>query len=162
MSLEEAMNLKGKTPTFKHTFERYFLGAQQYILEPMFFASIGFAIPFRDLWTPKAIWQGIVYTILMLIGKVVCGLLIPFAVVIKQRLSPRGRSRGRRRRGEKGSSSGGRGGIRPSRREITMREGFQDGLWPGLLLGFAMVARGEIGLLIIQIGLNNTDRKSVV
>lgn len=28
---------------------------------------------------------------------------------------------------------------------------------PGLLLGSAMVARGEIGLLIVQIGYNNTD-----
>jgi Kef-type K+ transport system membrane component KefB len=59
-----------KTPTFVHTFEKYFLGAQTYILQPMFFASIGFAIPFRKLWTGQAIWHGIVFTLLMLFGKV--------------------------------------------------------------------------------------------
>ncbi|KAF2176045.1 hypothetical protein K469DRAFT_761605 [Zopfia rhizophila CBS 207.26] len=32
----------------------------------------------------------------------------------------------------------------------------RDALWPSMLLGFAMVARGEIGLLIVQIGLNKT------
>lgn len=31
------------------------------------------------------------------------------------------------------------------------------GLWPGALLGAAMVARGEIGLLIVQIGYNQTS-----
>jgi hypothetical protein len=30
-------------------------------------------------------------------------------------------------------------------------------LSPGLLLGMAMVARGEIGLLIVEIGYNNTS-----
>lgn len=32
-----------------------------------------------------------------------------------------------------------------------------NGLWPAGLLGAAMVARGEIGLLIVQIGYNNTS-----
>ena len=57
-------------PTFMHTFEKYFLDAVKYLLQPLFFASIGFAIPFTDLWTPTAFWRGLVYTILMLISKV--------------------------------------------------------------------------------------------
>jgi hypothetical protein len=57
-------------PTFMRTFEKYFLDAVKYLLQTLFFASIGFAIPFTDLWTPTAFWRGLVYTILMLIGKV--------------------------------------------------------------------------------------------
>lgn len=57
-------------PTFKHTFEKYFLDALTYFLQPLFFASIGFAIPFVDLWTGEAVWKGFVYTILMLFSKV--------------------------------------------------------------------------------------------
>ena len=33
-------------------------------------ASIGFAIPFLDLWEGKAIWRGVVFSLLMLLGKV--------------------------------------------------------------------------------------------
>lgn len=61
-----------KSPTFVHTFEKYFSDVQKYLMEPLFFASIGFAIPFVDLWTGSAIWHGIVYTLLMLIAKVCC------------------------------------------------------------------------------------------
>lgn len=43
------------------------------------------------------------------------------------------------------------------RKEASIKELLQESLWPSLLLGSAMVARGEIGLLIIQIGLNKTD-----
>lgn len=70
MSREHGESDPDKTPTFIHTFEKYFLGAQTYILQPMFFASVGFAIPFRKLWTGQAIWRGIVFTLLMLVGKV--------------------------------------------------------------------------------------------
>lgn len=34
---------------------------------------------------------------------------------------------------------------------------YRSGLLPGVLLGSAMVARGEIGLLIVQIGYNSTS-----
>jgi len=125
-SREEAEQLHGKTPNFLHTFEKYFLDTQKYILEPMFFASIGFAIPFKELWQGKLIWQGIVYTIFMLIGKVMIGMILPVWSMFTRK------------------------------RGVSIRECLEDGLWPGLLVGFAMVARGEIGLLIIQIGLNKT------
>ena len=70
MSREHGETDPGKTPTFVHTFEKYFLGAQTYVLQPMFFASIGFAIPFKKLWTAQAFWKGLVFSILMVIGKV--------------------------------------------------------------------------------------------
>lgn len=49
LSREHGETDPDKTPTFVHTFEKYFLDARQYILQPMFFASVGFAIPFRQL-----------------------------------------------------------------------------------------------------------------
>lgn len=61
-----------RAPHFHETYEKYISGAQTVILEPLFFASIGFAIPFKKLWTGAIIWRGIVFTILMAVGKVSC------------------------------------------------------------------------------------------
>lgn len=58
------------TPNFHSTYERYLSGPQTYILEPLFFSSIGFAVPFKQLWTGTVIWRGIVFSLLMGIGKV--------------------------------------------------------------------------------------------
>lgn len=69
-SREQGEVRAGKTPTFAHSFERYLHGAQTYVLQPLFFASIGFAIPFGKLWTGEAIWKGLVATILMVFAKV--------------------------------------------------------------------------------------------
>lgn len=69
-SREEGEEREGKTPGFDHSFEKYLGGAQRYILQPLFFASIGFAIPFTSLWTGKAIWRGVVATLLMVVAKV--------------------------------------------------------------------------------------------
>lgn len=57
-------------PGFHDSFETYISGAQSFILEPLFFASIGFAIPFKRLWTGTIIWRGIVFSLLMAVGKV--------------------------------------------------------------------------------------------
>jgi Kef-type K+ transport system membrane component KefB len=126
LSREHGESDPDKTPMFIHTFEKYFLGAQTYILQPVFFASIGFAIPFKKLWTGEAIWKGIVTSILMVIGKAAVGIWVPVWDLLADRT----------------------------------RRGIGDLLvktWkPATFLGMAMVARGEIGLLIIQIGLNET------
>ncbi|KAI2676862.1 hypothetical protein LCP963914a_8157 [Penicillium roqueforti] len=62
LSREEGEREADKSPTFIHTFERYLLGPQQYLMEPLFFSSIGFAIPFLKLWTGERIWKGFVFT----------------------------------------------------------------------------------------------------
>lgn len=49
MSREEGESHPEKSPTFVHTFERYLLGPQEYLMEPLFFSSIGFAIPFSTV-----------------------------------------------------------------------------------------------------------------
>lgn len=70
MNREEGEKFAHKSPTFVPTFERYLMDVQMYLMEPLFFASIGFAIPFVQLWTGKRIWRGIVYTLLMVFAKV--------------------------------------------------------------------------------------------
>lgn len=119
--------LQQGTPNFLETMERYVGGAQRLVLQPLFFASIGFAIPFLDMWTGEIIWKGLVFSLLMALGKVLVGIVVPISDLLS-RLSG----------GQKGESK-------------------MTSSWaPATLLGMAMVARGEIGLLIIQIGLNET------
>lgn len=63
-------NACASLPDFHVTFDKYISPAQSSILEPLFFASIGFAIPFKHLWTGTIIWRGIVFSLLMALGKV--------------------------------------------------------------------------------------------
>ena len=70
MNHEEGEQEADKSPTFIHTFKLYLLDVQKYLMEPLFFASIGFAIPFVELWTGERIWKGIVYALLMAFAKV--------------------------------------------------------------------------------------------
>jgi Kef-type K+ transport system membrane component KefB len=154
MSREEGERSKHKSPTFVHTFECYCLDAQQYVLAPLFFASIGFAIPFLDLWTGEAVWKGIVYTLLMLICKFIVGSWIPIWSAIQhdpekaKECSAQGNNEAFGRPLDKMLSSP----HSPSRSAA-----LKSSLSPALLLGMAMVARGEIGLLIVEIGYNNTS-----
>ncbi|THY99905.1 CPA2 familytransporter [Aureobasidium pullulans] len=116
-----------KSPTFVHTFEKYFSDVQKYLMEPLFFASIGFAIPFIDLWTGSAIWHGVVYTLLMLIAKVIVGIWVPLWDVLTKK-----------------------------KNQDVATSSLSKAVSPAALLGAAMVARGEIGLLIVEIGYNST------
>ena len=118
-----------KTPTFLHTFEKYVSDAQRFILVPLFFASIGFAIPFLEMWTGEMIWKGVVFSVLMVCGKLVVGFTVPIWDLMGKRNST----------------------------VVTDEIASRRANWAlAALLGMAMVARGEIGLLIIQIGLNET------
>lgn len=133
-------NAKQKRPTFASTFERYIQDVQRFILQPCFFASIGFSIPFIELWTGEVIWKGIVFTVLMVLGKLIVGLVIPLWDLVVHK--------------------------KPSSSEKALSTTPAKQNWvPAAFLGTAMVARGEIGLLIIQIGLNETpylSRKAFV
>ncbi|KAF9883740.1 Hsp70 ATPase ssc1 [Aspergillus nanangensis] len=145
MSREEGENFADKSPTFIHTFERYLMDVQKYLMEPLFFASIGFAIPFVQLWTGKRIWRGIVFTLLMTIAKFIVGVWVPLSTYRPTRMPFR--------RPEK-SCIGEE--DRTTKRNVVNKD--QATVWlSALLLGSAMVARGEIGLLIIEIGYNQTS-----
>ena len=55
-------------------FESYLESALHRLLKPFFFASIGFSIPITRMFSGTVIWKGLVYTILMIFGKYVCGI----------------------------------------------------------------------------------------
>ncbi|KAK3626467.1 hypothetical protein LTR22_023161 [Elasticomyces elasticus] len=152
---EQGERERNKSPTFVHTFEYYCLDFQQYMLEPLFFASIGFAIPFLDLWTGSAVWHGVVYTLLMLIGKVIVGFWIPVWSALTK---PQTAQDGDIPLDEEtpAATSAERPDSHDLSRQTTGQAAVKASISPGLLLGMAMVARGEIGLLIVEIGYNNT------
>ncbi|KAK2813632.1 hypothetical protein FQN50_000028 [Emmonsiellopsis sp. PD_5] len=60
--------------TGMEVYERYYSAVVDRVLKPFFFASIGFAIPMKNLFKGHIIWRGIVYTILMLMGKLLTGI----------------------------------------------------------------------------------------
>ncbi|KAL6230456.1 hypothetical protein BDW75DRAFT_222673 [Aspergillus navahoensis] len=57
-----------------HIYEHYYQGPVNRILVPMFFASIGFAIPITEMFQASVIWRGFVYAMLMTFGKMCTGL----------------------------------------------------------------------------------------
>lgn len=60
-------------PTLMTAFDNYVSKPLAYLLLPIFFGSIGYSIPFVPLFTGLIIWRGIVYAVLMTIGKLLCG-----------------------------------------------------------------------------------------
>ncbi|KGO39524.1 Cation/H+ exchanger [Penicillium expansum] len=155
MSREEGEREADKSPTFVHTFDKYLLGPQQYLMEPLFFASIGFAIPFLKLWTGKRIWRGVVYTLLMAFAKCIVGMWIPIWQLVLGGKSHKKESPAQQKM--KGQSKREDNNMR-HKKQSEQREGHTwNRAWlAATLLGSAMVARGEIGLLIIEIGRNET------
>ncbi|KAL4943047.1 hypothetical protein BDV06DRAFT_190889 [Aspergillus oleicola] len=159
MSREEGEKLGHKSPTFVHTFERYLVDVQKYLMEPLFFASIGFAIPFVQLWTGERIWKGVVFSLLMVFAKFVVGVWVPlWGCWPSLRKQQQKKSR---------SKEGGRGLPSDTVNDEESYHAPNSGnnhfnsqtatYLSALLLGAAMVARGEIGLLIIEIGYNQTS-----
>ena len=55
-------------------YEHYCKQTVDRILKPMFFASIGFSIPISNMFVGSIVWKGIVYSILMALGKLFCGI----------------------------------------------------------------------------------------
>ncbi|KAJ5218508.1 uncharacterized protein N7498_000607 [Penicillium cinerascens] len=154
MSREEGEQDPDRSPTFVHTFELYLLDTQKYLMEPLFFASIGFAIPFVGLWTGKRIWRGILFSLVMAVAKFVVGVWIPIFEFTGSRKSPTPgeSSPAMSNHGKRNSTDE----TSDSSRAVEKKSGYGSASLAGLLLGSAMVARGEIGLLIVEIGYNET------
>jgi hypothetical protein len=64
----------GEDSTGSAIYEQYYQQAVSRILQPFFFASIGFSIPISRMFSGSIVWRGLVYAILMMVGKLVCGL----------------------------------------------------------------------------------------
>ncbi|KAF4579609.1 Hsp70 ATPase ssc1 [Pleurotus pulmonarius] len=134
LAVEEQKSTHSHPPSVVHeglltsTFTQYILPALQTFLYPIFFASIGIALPIRALGvadgSSAVIWRGVVYAILMFLAKAVVGLTILLWPAPK----------------------------------ITEVEAAVGHLPPTLtrpqasvFLGLAMVARGEIALIVAQL-----------
>ena len=156
-----------------HIFDKYYQPALQTILKPFFFASIGFAIPITQMFSGAVVWRGIVYSILMVIAKLICGLcLIRFTgpavspkVLLKylpKTMSGCWPTSGAKSRtptvpstldaqdGAGTSTATVANGASPKQRSKP-RIAKPVSLYPAALLGSAMCARGEIGFLISSV-----------
>ncbi|KAN0065614.1 hypothetical protein ACQY0O_000740 [Thecaphora frezii] len=105
-----------------------------HVLVPFFFASIGSAIPVRRMFHPGTLWRGLAYASLMALAKLLAATWIGIAHLLERRFLP------------SPSPSAGRG--------IVVEDGDDDDKlpWsPALLLGLSLMARGEIGYLIINL-----------
>ncbi|KAG8887513.1 Hsp70 ATPase ssc1, partial [Tulasnella sp. 403] len=112
---------------FRSTFEKHIASVQNYLLAPLFFASIGTAIPFLGLWKEKVLWRGVVYSLLMVVAKIVVGLwVVVWPVRSKENVN-----------------------AAQHERDASVTS---SAYYPALLLSFAMVSRGEISLIIAQLG----------
>ncbi|KAI0643587.1 Sodium/hydrogen exchanger [Trametes meyenii] len=131
--------------SFEASFARTMGPMQNFVLLPLFFASIGFAVPFLDLWDPMIIWRGIVYSILMLLAKLAVGLPIllhgPF---INEQIPARVSTSLTCVPAYEDQSS-----------PAVTRPTFSVSTPAAVFMGVAMVARGEIGLLIAQLARGN-------
>ncbi|KAJ5187266.1 hypothetical protein N7449_010260 [Penicillium cf. viridicatum] len=70
----EAEITDNDTPTGELIYSRYYKEPVNRILLPLFFASIGFAIPITKMFSGQVVWRGIIYAMLMAIGKMITGL----------------------------------------------------------------------------------------
>ncbi|KAE8397845.1 putative Na+/H+ antiporter [Aspergillus pseudonomiae] len=73
-SRQQTPSAKHETPTGNLVYEKYYHEPVTRILVPLFFASIGFAIPITEMFNGKIVWRGVVYAILMTLGKLITGL----------------------------------------------------------------------------------------
>ncbi|KFA72008.1 hypothetical protein S40288_07665 [Stachybotrys chartarum IBT 40288] len=55
-------------------YDHYYCQSIERALKPFFFASIGFSIPISKMFSGDIVWRGIIYTVLMTLGKLTCGL----------------------------------------------------------------------------------------
>ncbi|KAF2795772.1 hypothetical protein K505DRAFT_323808, partial [Melanomma pulvis-pyrius CBS 109.77] len=152
-------------------YERYYQQPVSRILQTFFFASIGFSIPISRMFSGDIVWRGIVYAMLMTLGKLVCGLwlvrfsvgpvkygllgvmskvkLLPFPYLWgKTSTSPRTARMSNEFKSERGTP-----GVQPSAASTnepshTPSPPHPFSLQPSLILALAMTARGEIGFLI--------------
>jgi hypothetical protein len=151
-------------------YEHYYLPAVSKILQPFFFASVGFSIPVTRMFRGAIVWRGIVYTALMAFGKFVCGLWlvrlssIPGKATVnrlantklpsvphlwgKSDCAPPSSSTGATptQRAPSTNAADNANNAKNERSSPNPPKPFS--LHPPLILALAMCARGEIGFLI--------------
>ena len=109
-------------------FEHFYAQPLNKLLKPFFFGSIGFSIPIKQMFQGRLVWRGIVYTVLMFVSKVICGMwmyIVSCYYHVKERKTKNRETSSDRQKYDFSSSS-----------------------YAGALLGLSMVPRGEIGFLV--------------
>jgi Kef-type K+ transport system membrane component KefB len=138
-------------------YEHYYLPAVSKILQPFFFASVGFSIPVTRMFRGAIIWRGIVYTVLMAFGKLLCGLwLVRLSAIPGKGTAGRLLSKmklpsiphvwGKRDRATPATPTQRAPSANATKSTPNPPKPFS--LHPPLILALAMCARGEIGFLI--------------
>lgn len=161
-------------------YEKYYAQAVSRILQPLFFASIGFSIPITRMFRGAIVWRGVVYTVLMALGKLVCGLwlsrlsIAPFKAMhrllrsLKYPTIPhaRGRTESKIGTNQESSEAAPEASINQTAAAIPAPT-FSDqrrsspnpqkplSIYPPLILALAMCSRGEIGFLISGVAESN-------
>ncbi|THX23105.1 Sodium/hydrogen exchanger [Aureobasidium pullulans] len=142
-------------------YEHMYAPAMNTILKPFFFASIGFSIPITQMFRGAIVWRGIVYTILMILGKLACGLvLVRFTSTPTKVQLPEGQQTTNTTPSTDASTNQLNPQQPPSanskrKRQPPRKLPKPQSLYPSLMLGSAMVARGEIGFLISSLAESN-------
>ncbi|KAH0261567.1 Sodium/hydrogen exchanger, partial [Aureobasidium melanogenum] len=143
-------------------YEHMYAPAVNSILKPFFFASIGFSIPITQMFRGAIVWRGIVYTILMMLGKLACGLvLVRFTSTSAKVQLPEGQRRIETNAdneppvGSKSEQQQTHSANSKRKRQAPRKLPKPQSLYPSLMLGSAMVARGEIGFLISSLAESN-------
>lgn len=175
--------------TFVQLFKSHVKPALDMVLRPFFFASIGFSIPITRMFQGPVVWRGLVYALLMALGKLACGVWLirlprfRFPKSILTRYAPKTtaglklKSRTDVNRSQAPAaplpprsvdSRPGQTHVQASpsptpantsaKREATTEPSNTTdantprSLYPSVILGSAMVARGEVGFLISSVG----------
>ncbi|KAK2008408.1 sodium/hydrogen exchanger family protein [Colletotrichum eremochloae] len=158
-------------------YEHYYGKVVENVLKPFFFASIGFSVPITRMFTGPILWRGVVYATLMMMAKMVCGTVQRVAKSVSsagkkqsKKLVPGAPCGGtrtdaplndeirpqRERRQLEQDAQAGEASLQPIRAGQDTRApsnaspepDMPVSIYPACILGFAMVARGEIGYLI--------------
>ena len=161
---EEATHQTGGSAIYEH----YYQPAVSKILQPFFFASVGFSIPITRMFRGAIVWRGVVYTMLMALGKLACGLWLvriptlsskvrPGKLLSKVRLLSVPHLWGKSDHARPTAQAGATPTQRPQTSSTNAIKGDRRSspnaqkpfsLHPPLILALAMCARGEIGFLI--------------
>lgn len=160
-------------------FELYHHQPLRRILKPFFFASIGFSIPVTRMFTGSILWRGLIYTILMILGKLACGLWLvrlkkPTWLIRISRESTKcakPTTSAKQNQHElnnttvtpapvlQSSAPPANSSAKIKSRSISTHQSRNPSkpvsLYPGAIVGCAMVARGEIGFLISSLAEGN-------
>ncbi|TNY19842.1 Sodium/hydrogen exchanger family-domain-containing protein [Rhodotorula diobovata] len=173
--------------SFLACWDLWLVPLQSHLLTPLFFASIGFSLPFLSLWTGPLVWRGLVYACLMALGKVLAGGVLLVADALrgrgrggggagadesKGRRGEVGRSEAQARRGEvsteaeknatalraleRGEDDEGRDALSSSSAAAASSY-WSEALPAAAFVGLALVARGEIGILVLQLAYSSSS-----